>query len=263
MGISPGWLSLFSDLCRQREMRPGDAILDLGASELFCSDEPESLNAVLMACGAPRYDTAELAAMANRSYARSLFERAGFRYAAIDYADYPGVLRLDLNTAALPSEHYGRYQFVNNCGTSEHILNQWNVFKTMHEAAAPGALIYHGVPGWGDFEHGIFEYSPKFFWALAEQNDYEVLRFWAWVEGRPVTLDIAQMPRISFSDAPVAQKVWLHILLRKRAERPFAGLDDPSQSRDRQTPQGKMTFRPRIVDPIVRTIRRIGRRAIG
>jgi hypothetical protein len=243
MGISPGWLHLFADLLRGGELRPGDAILDVGASELFCATEPESLNDLLAAAGAPAYAPQELATMADRAYARGLFERAGFPYAAIDYADFPGVLRLDLNTDALPLEHHGRYRFVNNAGTSEHILNQWNVFKVMHDAAAPGALMYHGVPGWGDFEHGIFEYSPKFFLALAQENRYEIVKYWAWCEGRVETVDVSRMFRVEFSSAPVAEKVWLHVLLRKTSDRPFAGLSDPFFSRADTVPGGRVSLR--------------------
>lgn len=245
MGISPGWLALFSELCRDKSVRPGDAVLDFGASELFCADEPQSLNGVLAAVGAPLYAPGELATVANRSYAADLFRRAGFRYEAIDYADYPGVIRLDLNTDVLPAEHHGRFQFINNCGTSEHILNQWNVFKVMHEAARPGAIMYHGVPGWGDFEHGIFQYSPKFFWALAEANGYDILRFWAWSNGKPEHLDIKSMPRIAFTSSPIAEKVWLHLLLRKSDDRPFAGLYDPAFHRDWRVPQDRLRVKSR------------------
>lgn len=245
MGISPGWLALFSELCRQKYLARGDAILDFGASELWCADEPQSLNDVLTTVGALPYPPDELAAMADRSYARGLFERAGFHYVAIDYANYPNVLRLDLNTDALPAEHHARYRFIVNCGTSEHILNQWNVFKTMHEAAAPGALIYHGVPGWGDFEHGLFQYSPKFFWALAEANGYDIVRFWGWSDGNPTPLDEHNLRRISFSSRPIAEKVWLHILLQKTKDRPFSGLNDPMHHRDWRVPQSRLRLKPR------------------
>jgi hypothetical protein len=255
MGLSPGWLDLFCDLVRAGELKPGDAILDFGASELFCSDDPQSLNRVLSACGAPLYSDDELERLAQRAYARILFERAGFRYEAIDYAAYPGVIRLDLNTASLPSEHHGKYRLVSNSGTSEHILNQWNVFQAIHEAAAPGALMYHSVPGWGHFEHGIIEYSPKFFRALADANGYEIERFSAWSDGTSEVLDVRRLPWVKFSTSPIVEKVWLHILLRKSSDRPFAGLNDPAHNREWRIPQSRLRFEAR--SPATRIVRRL------
>jgi cyclophilin family peptidyl-prolyl cis-trans isomerase len=237
MGINPDWLEIFMDLFRRGSLKPGDALLDIGASELFCSEEPQRLNEFLACVGGIPYNDTELHKMAHRAFAASLFERAGFPYAAIDYANFPGIIRLDLNFEELPGTHHRRYQYVFNCGTSEHILNQLNVFRVIHDATADGGLMYHGVPGWGDYEHGIFGYSPKFFWELATANDYEIVRFWGSSDGNPAMLKPEFMKQITFSKAPVAEKVWLHILLKKRSERPFKVLNDPSFSPEFSAPR--------------------------
>lgn len=230
MGIWPGWFDLFLDLCRKGDLKPGDAMLDVGASELFCADNPERLNEVLEHFGAPQYPPDELAIMANRAFAAGLFRRAGFRYAAIDYSKFPGVIRRDLNRRGLPWWHRGRYRFVVNSGTSEHILNQWNVFKVIHDACGTGGIMYHGVPGWGDYEHGIIEYSPKFFWALAAANDYEIIRFWGGSNAKSAPLKPDFVRQLEFSHAPMSEPVWLEILLRKKTSSPFRGLNDPAFS---------------------------------
>jgi hypothetical protein len=260
MGISPGWLAFFLDVVRSEGIASGDGMLDLGASELFCADEPQRLNEVLAAFNAPLYTPGELARISNRGFAGELFRRAGLRYVAIDYADFPGVLRLDLNSDPLPAEHHGRYRFISNSGTSEHILNQHNVFKVMHDAGAPGSIFYHGVPGWGDYEHGILQYSPKFFWALAAANDYELLRFWGWSDGNAVPLNGQIMRRIEFASAPVSEKVWLHVLLRKRSDRPFAALNDPAFRPEWRSPINVLfRYQPKPVSMIRRAIRLVWR----
>lgn len=236
MGINHEWFDILHLVCRANGFRPGEAMLDVGASELFCSDHPESINDMLRHFGAPPYPPDELAVMADRAFAAPLFRRAGFRYAAIDYANFPGVVRLDLNTDALPAEHHGAYRFVANSGTSEHILNQYNVFKVIHDACAVDGIMYHGVPGWGDYEHGIIEYSPKFFWELATANDYEIVRYWGTMSGAPVPLKSEFLRQIRFERTPVADQVWLHTLLRKRREAPFRALNDPAFNAEATSP---------------------------
>src|SRR5262249_49562533 len=190
-------------LNRDGYFAPGDAMLDIGASELFCSAQPGVLNDFLRFFGAEPYVDVDLQRMANRAFAAELFRRAGFRYTAIDYSNFRGIVRLDLNKKRLPWRHRGRYQFVANTGTSEHILNQYNVFEVIHEAAKPGGIMYHGVPAWGDYEHGIFNYTPKFFWALAKANDYKFIRFWGWSDELVAPLKPEFMEAVYFRKAPL------------------------------------------------------------
>src|SRR5262249_26475042 len=128
------------------------------------------------------------------------------------------------------------HEFIANSGTSEHILNQYNVFKVIHDAAARGAIMYHGVPAWGDYEHGIISYSPKFFWALGEANSYEIIKYWGWTDDESHPLKDEFMRQIKFNKCPTAQRVWLHILLRKKNDEPFKGLNDPVFSSEATTP---------------------------
>lgn len=228
MGIVPSWFPIFHEAYARGGLKRGDAVLDIGASQLYCRDDPDALNRFLVAFDAPPYGRDELARMANEAFAADLFRRAGFRYAAIDYAAFPGVIRRDLNSQGLPWRHRGRYRFVANTGTSEHILNQYNVFKVMHDACAVGGIMYHGVPGWGEYEHGIVNYSPKLFWALAHDNRYEILRFWGWSDGQVAPLRSDFLREIYFATAPRSERIWLHLLLRKTSRRAFRGINDPT-----------------------------------
>jgi hypothetical protein len=229
MGLPSRWFDVFLDLCRAGEIRRGDGFLDIGASELGCRDRPEILNEFLAYFGAPPYPPDELVDMASFAFAGALFRRAGFRYAAVDYAHYPDTIRLDLNRQGLPWRHRGRYRFVCNAGTSEHIINQHNVFKVIHDAAAPGGLMFHSVP-LADYEHGLITYSPKFFWYLARQNDYEIVRFLGNADGEATEMKPAFLRDIAFNKPPTAQKTWIRLLLRKTGTAPFRGINDESFS---------------------------------
>ena len=52
-----------------------------------------------------------------------------------------GTLVLDLNFDEAPKDHWNKYGLVTNHGTSEHIMNQYNVFKMMHDFTRPGGVM--------------------------------------------------------------------------------------------------------------------------
>jgi hypothetical protein len=107
--------------------------------------------------------------------ARPFWEWLGYRYAAIDVDNSENVLELDLNFDDVPARHIGRYQLVTNYGTTEHIVNQLNAFKVIHDLTAEGGVMIHHLPSQGMVNHGLVTYNPKFFWLLAASNRYESL----------------------------------------------------------------------------------------
>jgi hypothetical protein len=228
MGFNPGLLDLVVGWAEDHQLRPGAAVLDVGTSELFCAGDPASLNRFLTHFGAEPYVDEELGRRANCGPAAELFQRAGLDYMAIDFAAFPHTMQLDLNSDPLPLGRHGCYALVANSGTSEHILNQYNVFKVIHDATAPGGLMYHGVPMAGEFSHGIISYNPKFFWSLAEANGYEIIRFWGWSAENAIPLAEDLGTQILFNRPLVAQDAYLHILLRRNNTEPFRGLIDPA-----------------------------------
>ncbi len=82
---------------------------------------------------------------------------------------------LDLNFDDLPKQHSEYFDVILNFGTTEHIFNQWNSFKIIHDAAKVDGIIYHQLPGTGYLDHGYYCYTPVFFHDLAQANQYEIL----------------------------------------------------------------------------------------
>jgi hypothetical protein len=72
----------------------------------------------------------------------------------------------------------GAYDAVLNFGTTEHVVNQFHSFKTVHDLLTVGGFAYHQVPSIGYSDHGYFSYEPKFFRHLAEANGYEIADMW-------------------------------------------------------------------------------------
>ena len=108
-------------------------------------------------------------------FARDFWLSLGFEYTAIDVDGSPGSISLDLNYDHVPPELLGKYGLVTNFGTTEHVCNQMNAFKVIHDLAAPGGVMIHHLPAGGMLNHGLVNYTPKFFWYLARSNDYKWL----------------------------------------------------------------------------------------
>jgi hypothetical protein len=107
---------------------------------------------------------------AKRIY-RALFD---FRsYNAIDLLppnDYR--LQQDLN---VPFDLGTRFDVCINNGTTEHVFNQANCYKAIHDHTATGGVMIHWTPCLGWVDHGLYNVQPGFFYDLATANSYEVL----------------------------------------------------------------------------------------
>jgi hypothetical protein len=107
--------------------------------------------------------------------ARDFWAWLGFEYAAIDIDGSPGSIPLDLNYDPVPDDALGKYRLVTNFGTTEHVANQLNAFKVIHDLTAVGGIMIHHLPIQGMFNHGLINYNPKFFWMLARSNGYKLI----------------------------------------------------------------------------------------
>jgi hypothetical protein len=105
-----------------------------------------------------------------------LFRAAGFSYQSFDVTDAPFCDRFDLNVDEVALDLRNRFDLVFNFGTTEHIMNQYNCLKTVHDFAKPGGLIYTFFLMNGYHWHGIIRYTPRFIDLLIKANQYEVLR---------------------------------------------------------------------------------------
>jgi SAM-dependent methyltransferase len=99
-------------------------------------------------------------------------------YAALDIAKGYRTTILDLNHRSLPVRFRRRFDVVINSGTTEHLLNQYNAFKVMHDALRAGGYVVHSLPCRGFSNHGYLTYTPRFFFDLASYNKYDVVSMW-------------------------------------------------------------------------------------
>lgn len=106
---------------------------------------------------------------------RALWEALGFKYSALDFDGHRDSIAIDLNRDLVPSNLKGAFDLAVNTGTTEHVANQDNAFRVIHDLIRPGGIQVHELPAQGMMTHGLFNYNLKFFWHLCRENDYEVI----------------------------------------------------------------------------------------
>jgi hypothetical protein len=107
--------------------------------------------------------------------AKELWEWLGCEYTAIDIDTSPHVVPLDLNFDNVPRHYRGQFALVMNLGTTEHIANQLQAMKVIHDLTKLHGIMIHNVPMQGYTNHGMINYNPKFFWMLARSCRYRWL----------------------------------------------------------------------------------------
>ena len=189
MGISRGDLEVLIHLREQGHLSLNSYVAEIGAQQLSNSflrstDLIRKAEAVFGAAipfsispPGPSTLSAEGRELqsSDAPFARDFWISLGFEYTAVDVDGSPGSIPLDLNFDAVPNEMRHKYGLVTNLGTTEHVCNQLNAFKIIHDLAAPGAVMIHHLPAGGMFNHGLINYTPKFFWYLARSNEYKWL----------------------------------------------------------------------------------------
>jgi len=130
------------------------------------------------------------------AYLSEILEDTSVNYESLDVCPGPKTTLFDLNTETLPDHWQNAFDLVLNFGTTEHVFNQYNAFKVMHEAVSEGGYIFHQVPCSAYFDHGYFTYTPKFFEDLARANNYELIDFWVYnQQGRQSILSALTTPQ--------------------------------------------------------------------
>lgn len=238
------------------------AVLDVGSSNLY-SASADGIGRFLQSyCVNPSPDRDafaerlakgsaydEVTGGLNGAFAGELFEKAGIRYSAIDIADGYRTTILDLNHQSAPPHFIGAFDLVLNFGTTEHLLNQYNAFKVIHDSTKVGGYIVHSLPGVGYSNHGYFTYTPRCFFDMAGYNEYEVSAFWFEGPGgandlyAPVRDYLSYFPNLAktLADRDVTETgkkvaelnlpdVGIVIVYRKVKDKPFAGALERSTS---------------------------------
>jgi len=175
-------LSLYTQLKNVGAFDGIGSVVEMGSQIVWCADKALLLG-LYEAFGKsppsesemqPYLSTPETA----RAPSRRLHESLGFKYDCVDIDGQFGALVLDMNFDSVPPDRRGKYDLTTNHGTTEHVFNQLNAFKLIHDFTARDGLMLHALPFTVHLEHGFFNYQPNLFDALARFNSYKTLGVW-------------------------------------------------------------------------------------
>lgn len=132
-------------------------------------------------------DVLELAGLKNRKVQGLAPENPAFaddfllqlgasKVTPLDASPYEGATLVhDLNTP-LPENLRGQFDTVIDGGSLEHIFNAPMALKGFMELLKPGGHLIIHTPANNAFGHGLYQFSPEFFFrSLARENGFEVM----------------------------------------------------------------------------------------
>lgn len=111
----------------------------------------------------------------NGAWVGEFLELCGMKYKSLDISSMYNTEIFDLNFQTVNKHNKESADIVLNFGTTEHVFNQFNAFKTIHDLCAPGGFMVHSLPCSGYCDHGFFQYTGRFFYELAGINNYEII----------------------------------------------------------------------------------------
>ena len=173
MGASSDNLDTIAALHAKRLLPSRGAIADLGCTQLRGATGEDVLR-FLRHFGPIEAAEAERLARHNTFLGEHL-TAAGFRYQSFDIIEAPMCEHFDLNGDSVPERHRNAFDLVLNFGTTEHVLNQLNAMKAMHDMAKPGGLFYSLFVRGGHMDHGLLHYSDRFVDLLCAANRYDTV----------------------------------------------------------------------------------------
>ncbi|MEI6030903.1 MAG: hypothetical protein WCQ20_07030 [Synechococcaceae cyanobacterium ELA739] len=95
---------------------------------------------------------------------------------SIDFSDYESPTHIaDLNKP-LPVSLHGKFDFVYDGGSSEHIFDFSQVLRNYHSMLKDGGIIAHAIPSTNHLDHGFYMFSPTLLWDYYLANNYKIIR---------------------------------------------------------------------------------------
>lgn len=213
MGITRECLSHYASMVKNKELNwPDCDIIELGAQTVHFDDK----ELFKEFCEVVGTDPSVTEGFFYNMTGRQMHEAFGNRYECIDLDDFNGqmpVLKWDLNDAVCPEEHKSKYDLVTNFGTTEHLFNQTNAFRLIHDLTNVGGKMLHILP-MADMNHGLFNYNPVLFISLAKSNNYEVLHMFMTSNHEPSVF-------VPYQGYVEPGKTYLHVILKKMTSDEF------------------------------------------
>lgn len=107
--------------------------------------------------------------------AKEYWQSKGVKHTSVDLNGLDGALELDLSKA-LPEKYYNAFDIVTNCGTSEHVKNQFECWKNIHKCLKVKGYLLSANPEINKYndKHCDWFYDINFFNQFAEHLGYKI-----------------------------------------------------------------------------------------
>ena len=178
MGIGRSAVALLYELKDEHPFH--GSILELGKQSLYVNgyELPKIANRF-----GHTIDISDITMDANGEYLNNsyddvvLFKKLGFNdISSLDISPYEGADYIhDLNTP-IPESLKGKFDFIYDGGTMEHLFNIPQCLWNIHDLLKPGGLVMHCSPSHNNVDHGFYMFSPTLFWDYYTQNNYDIVR---------------------------------------------------------------------------------------
>ena len=125
----------------------------------------------------------------NAPYAEAFFKHVlnAKDLKSLDYSNYEGADILHDMNNAVPEEWHNRYDVIIESGTLEHIFNVPVAIRNCMNMLRKGGHIFLCVPMNNFFGHGLYQFSPDFFYQLFTlENGFKIQSFYlieSWFQG--------------------------------------------------------------------------------
>jgi hypothetical protein len=234
MGYGSGGLQLFGELVSGLPQNSG-AILELGRQDIEASVTRDEVLNVLRIIhrdeALARHALKDRFSGEPRWPASELFRDSPYRYRCLDL--YPGEFTIvaDLNSYSVPERERAQFDLITNIGTTEHVTDQVNAFRVMHDFGKVGTRFAHSVPFTGYLNHGLYNYNPLFFVFLSAANEYEIQTMGLSPPWLPYTVPrMAGVLGCEYWEDTKFECGDITTILRKIHDRPFQLFTDYDQS---------------------------------
>jgi hypothetical protein len=112
---------------------------------------------------------------------KKYFTSLGVEHTSIDLDAGRGAIPLDLAQPIKNPKLLGAFDVLTNMGTSEHVWNQYECWKNIHNLLRVGGLMIHSIPtkskAWVSRNHCEFYFTESYFPALAKVFGYRLILF--------------------------------------------------------------------------------------
>jgi hypothetical protein len=107
--------------------------------------------------------------------AKLIYTARGVQHTSIDLNGNEGALVINLDKP-VPDYLLNKFDLVTNYGTVEHVNNQFQVLKNIHDMTRQNGIMIHSFPPVGQWpEHCRYYYTIEFVKQLAKLCNYEII----------------------------------------------------------------------------------------